>query len=75
MDSAYLEELYISVRPYLSDAESIRTFLDGHESSTAEELMLAIEDAVDTYQGTKKTDFTILLNAHRKLMGQKQEGY
>ncbi len=71
MDFAYLEELYISVRPYLSDAESIRMFLDAHESSAPDELTLAIEDAVDTYQGTKKTDFTILLNAHSKFMGQK----
>ncbi len=71
MDSGYLEELYISVRPYLSDAECIRIFLDAHTSSFPDELTRAIEDAVRTYHGTKKTDFSILLNAHLKYMAQK----
>lgn len=71
MDKEYIEELFLSVRPYLSEAGSIMTFLETHAASEPDELTAAIEDAVHTYSGTKKTDFSILLNAHLKMMGTK----
>jgi hypothetical protein len=71
MDATYLGELYLSVRPYLSEAGTVQTFLDSHATLQPEELTLAIQDAIETYQGTKKTDFSILLNAHEKLMSER----
>jgi len=61
-----LEDLYMSVRPYLYDASMIRDFLDKNSKLDDDALMSEAEKMIGSSDGTIRTDFQILYNAMNK---------
>ena len=59
-----LEELYSRVMPYLADPLEIRHFLDNLdcEEMDEQELIERLERALNSSEGTLRTDFRIVLN-------------
>lgn len=66
MEKDALEDLYVSVRPYLYDASMIRDFLDKNSEHDIDEIMLEAEKMISSSEGTIRTDFQILYNAMNK---------
>lgn len=57
------DEVYEEIRPYLSDPEGIREFLNGHNKRTLDELIEDINKLMAHTDTPLKTDYRILLNA------------
>ncbi|MHC1598409.1 MAG: hypothetical protein ACXQS3_02235 [Candidatus Methanofastidiosia archaeon] len=71
MERQLVEELYIAVRPYLSNAHSVREFLDAHLLLQADEFEQDILKEINSRSGLEKTDFTILYTALKKMQRKK----
>ncbi|MCC7569174.1 MAG: hypothetical protein KO463_06140 [Candidatus Methanofastidiosa archaeon] len=66
VDADVIEDVFLSIRPYLSDTKAMQSFLETHASLSIGELASAVRDAMATYEGTRRTDFSILLTALEK---------
>ncbi|MBN1786663.1 MAG: hypothetical protein JW825_06745 [Candidatus Methanofastidiosa archaeon] len=66
MDKDLLEDIFISVRPYICNAEMIKSFIEDNSDSGHDSFINELRDTIDKSKGTDRTDFQILLNAVEK---------
>jgi len=70
MEVASMDEVYISIRPYLNDAHMIKEFIDGKMDLDTEAFMNEVIKRLETPDTMERTDFQILLNAIQKVFGE-----
>ncbi|HOP09427.1 MAG TPA: hypothetical protein PK718_00830 [Candidatus Methanofastidiosa archaeon] len=66
MEKAAMDEIYISIRPYLDDAQAIRSFMENTLDLGTGALLDKVRSRIENSSSTERTDFQILLNALEK---------
>jgi len=66
MEKATMDEIYISIRPYLDDAQAIRSFMENTLDLGTGALLDKVRSRIENSSSTERTDFQILLNALEK---------
>ena len=61
------DEIYRSILPYLSKPKEIEEFLEKHRGKPLEDIIHAVNEAVEGSKTPLSTDYKILLNALLKL--------
>jgi len=63
-----LKEALENVLPYISNISEVKKFVNENEGKNMEEIRKLLEEAIESSQGTLKTDFKILFNELEKII-------